>query len=88
VFVVVESVYNMDGTVSPLHAILGVMKKVFPAGNAYLVVDEVHVTTGLYGPGGRGMVAQLGLEDHVLARLHEFGKVLAVSGGACFYILI
>ena len=87
VFVAVESVYSMDGTVAPLRAIVDTTKKVFPAGNAYLVVDEAHAT-GLYGPGGRGMVAQLGLEDCVLARLHTFGKALAASGGACIYILI
>ncbi len=85
VFVAVESVYSMDGTVAPLRAILDTMDDVFPAGNAYLVVDEAHAT-GLYGPGGRGMVAQLGLEDRVLARLHTFGKALAASGGACLYI--
>jgi 7-keto-8-aminopelargonate synthetase-like enzyme len=33
-----------------------------------LVIDEVHAT-GLYLPGGRGMVALLGLVDCVLARL-------------------
>lgn len=87
VFVAVESVYSMDGTVAPLCAILDTMRDVFPAGNAYLVVDEAHAT-GLYGPGGRGMVAQLGLEDRVLARLHTFGKALAASGGACLYTLI
>jgi 8-amino-7-oxononanoate synthase len=87
VFVAVESVYSMDGTVAPLREILDTMKKAFPAGNAYLVVDEAHAT-GLYGPGGRGMVAQLGLEDRVLARLHTFGKALAASGGACLYTLI
>jgi 8-amino-7-oxononanoate synthase len=87
VFVAVESVYSMDGTVAPLRSILDTMKEVFPAGNAYLVVDEAHAT-GLYGPGGRGMVAQLGLEDRVLVRLHTFGKALAASGGACLYMVI
>ena len=87
VFVAVESVYSMDGTVAPLRAIIDTMKDVFPASNAYLVVDEAHAT-GLYGPGGRGMVAQLGLEDCVLARLHTFGKALAASGGVCLYTLI
>jgi len=82
VFVAVESVYSMDGTVAPLRAMLGVMDEVFPAGNAHLVVDEAHAT-GIYGPGGRGMVALLGLEDRVLARLHTFGKALAASGGVC-----
>ncbi|KAF8468482.1 pyridoxal phosphate-dependent transferase [Russula ochroleuca] len=47
--------------------------------NVHLVVDEAHAT-GLYGPGGRGMVALLGPEDRVLARLRTFGKALAASG--------
>jgi 8-amino-7-oxononanoate synthase len=80
VFVAVESVYSMDGSVAPLRAMLDVMDEVFPARNAHLVVDEAHAT-GIYGPSGRGMVAQLGLEDRVLARLHTFGKALAASGG-------
>ena len=87
VFVAVESVYSMDGTVAPLRAILDTMDEVFPAGNAHLVVDEAHAT-GLYGPGGRGMVALLGLEDRVLARLHTFGKALAASGGACSLFML
>ncbi|KAH9052280.1 pyridoxal phosphate-dependent transferase [Lactarius vividus] len=79
VFVAVESVYSMDGTVAPLCAMLDTMDAVFPAGNAHMVVDEAHAT-GLYGPGGRGLVAQLGVEKRVLARLHTFGKALAASG--------
>jgi 8-amino-7-oxononanoate synthase len=82
VFVAVESVYSMDGTVAPLREMLDVMEEVFPERNAHLVVDEAHAT-GIYGPGGRGMVALLGLEDRVLARLHTFGKALAASGGVC-----
>ena len=80
VFVAVESVYSMDGTVAPLRVMIDAMDEIFPARNAHLVVDEAHAT-GIYGPGGRGMVAQLGLEDRVLARLHTFGKALAASGG-------
>ncbi|KAH9979899.1 pyridoxal phosphate-dependent transferase [Lactifluus volemus] len=82
VFVAVESVYSMDGTVSPLREMLDIMDEVFPAGNAHMFVDEAHAT-GIYGPGGRGIVALLGLEDRVTARLHTFGKALAASGGAC-----
>src|SRR6266702_1848820 len=81
VFVAVESVYSMDGSVAPLCAMLDTMDAVFPAGNAHMVVDEAHAT-GLYGPGGRGLVALLGVEKRVLARLHTFGKALAASGGA------
>jgi 8-amino-7-oxononanoate synthase len=84
VFVAVESVYSMDGTVSPLREMLDIMDEVFPAGNAHMFVDEAHAT-GIYGPGGRGIVALLGLEDRVMARLHTFGKALAASGGACTF---
>jgi len=42
-------------------------------------VDEVHAT-GIFGPQGRGRVAQLGLESKVFARILTFGKSLAVSG--------
>ena len=81
VFISVESLYSMGGTLSPLREIVDVMDEVFPLGNAYLIVDEAH-STGIYGPKGRGRVAQLGLEDRVLARLHTFGKALGASGGA------
>jgi 8-amino-7-oxononanoate synthase len=85
VFVSVESLYSMDGTLSPLREFIDVMDEVFPLGNAYLIVDEAH-STGIYGPKGRGRVAQLGLEGRVLARLHTFGKALGASGGA-FHLL-
>ena len=49
----------MDGTVAPIRAMVDAMDEIFPARNAHLVVDEAH-TMGIYGPGGRGMVAQLG----------------------------
>lgn len=80
-FVAVESLYSMDGTFAPLQEIVQVLEEVFPRGNGYLVVDEAH-STGIYGPQGRGRVAQLGLEDKVLARLHTFGKALAATGGS------
>lgn len=79
-FVAVESLYSMDGTFAPLEEIVDVLGELFPQGNGYLVVDEAHAT-GIYGPLGRGRVAQLGLEDKVLARLHTFGKALAATGG-------
>jgi 8-amino-7-oxononanoate synthase len=82
VFVAVESLYSMDGTFAPLVEIVEILDECFPQRNGYLVVDEAH-STGIYGPQGRGRVAQLGLEDKVLARLHTFGKALAATGGTC-----
>ncbi|KAL1757988.1 pyridoxal phosphate-dependent transferase [Schizophyllum commune] len=78
-FLAVESVYSMDGTIAPLVEMADALEEAFPSGNAHLVVDEAHAT-GLYGPRGLGRVAELGLEDRVLAQLHTFGKALAASG--------
>ncbi|KAH0585641.1 Putative 8-amino-7-oxononanoate synthase/2-amino-3-ketobutyrate coenzyme A ligase [Termitomyces sp. J132] len=75
VFVAVESLYSMDGTFAPLKEIAEALE----GQNVYLVVDEAHAT-GIYGPQGRGRVAELGLENKVLARLHTFGKALAATG--------
>ena len=76
VFVAVESVYSMDGTVLPLREVCDAVDDA----NGYLIVDEAHAT-GLYGPQGKGRVAMAGLEDRVLARLCTFGKALGASGG-------
>jgi 8-amino-7-oxononanoate synthase len=80
VFVAVESLYSMDGSFSPLLEVVNAVEEIFSKGNGYVIVDEAH-STGIYGPQGKGMVARLGLENRVLARLHTFGKVLAGTGG-------
>ncbi|TBU27784.1 PLP-dependent transferase [Dichomitus squalens] len=79
VFVAVEALYSMDGTLAPLMDIVEVVEALLPRGNGYVVVDEAH-STGVYGPQGRGLVAAYGLEDRVFARLHTFGKALAGTG--------
>jgi 8-amino-7-oxononanoate synthase len=81
VFIAVESVYSMEGTVAPLKKIVEMAEEFFPKGNGYVIVDEAHAT-GVYGPQGRGIVAMLGLEERVLVRLSTFGKALACTGGA------
>ncbi|KAG6905332.1 hypothetical protein DXG01_003395 [Tephrocybe rancida] len=81
IFVVVESLYSMDGTFAPLAEIAELLESpLFPHRNAYLVVDEAHCF-GIYGR-GRGRVAELGLESKVFARTITFSKVVASSGGA------
>jgi 8-amino-7-oxononanoate synthase len=83
IFVAVESLYSMDGTFAPLSEMVRAIEELFPLGNAYLIVDEAH-STGVYGPQGRGRVAQLGLESKVLLRLCTFGKALGSTGGSFF----
>lgn len=84
VFIAVESLYSMDGTISPLADIIRLAESAFPRNNAYVSVDEAH-STGIYGPNGRGLVSLLGLQDRVFARLHTFGKALAGTGGELIY---
>jgi len=74
-FIVVESVYSMDGDISPLKELVELAK----AYNAYVIVDEAH-STGLYGKTGNGMCCDLGIEDDIFARIHTFGKAVGAHG--------
>ena len=76
VFVVIESVYSMDGDMAPLQEFAALCKEF----GAALIVDEAH-STGIYGQGS-GLVCELGLEEEVFARVHTFGKAVG-SHGAC-----
>lgn len=75
IFVVVESVYSMDGDFAPLIEIASLCEDY----QANLIVDEAHAT-GIFGNKGEGKVAELGLEDSVFARVHTFGKALGGHG--------
>lgn len=76
-FVVVESVYSMDGDKAPLQDITSLCKRY----GARVVVDEAHAT-GVVGARGEGCVQQLGLQADCFARIHTFGKGLGVHGAA------
>ena len=75
VYVVVESIYSMDGETSPLKEINALCKKY----NANLIVDEAHAT-GITTNEGKGIVQQLDLENEIFARVHTFGKALGCHG--------
>lgn len=79
VFVAVESVYSMDGDIAPISKVVDLVEEMLPLRNAYVIVDEAH-STGVFGPNGRGIVNELGLEDRIFARVHTFGKALACNG--------
>ena len=71
-YVVIESVYSMDGDTPPIKEILVVTQKY----NAELRVDEAHAI-GLYN---NGLINTLGLENEVFARIATFGKALGCHG--------
>jgi 8-amino-7-oxononanoate synthase len=75
IFVVVESVYSMDGDIAPLFTISDLCERY----SANLIVDEAHAT-GVFGENGRGLINQLNLTDRVFARIVTFGKALGVHG--------
>jgi 8-amino-7-oxononanoate synthase len=87
VFVAAESIYSMDGDVSPLREIVEVVEEVLGRERGYVIVDEAH-STGVLGHHGRGLVCELGLEKRVFARLHTFGKAVAANGGELFLAVI
>jgi 8-amino-7-oxononanoate synthase len=74
-FVAVESVYSMDGDCAPLPDMANVCDQF----GAHLIIDEAHAT-GVFGPGGRGLVVQEDLAARVFARVHTFGKALGSHG--------
>ena len=76
VYVVVESIYSMDGDAAPLSEIAKICKEQ----HAALIVDEAHAV-GIFG-NGRGLVAELSLEKEVFARIITFGKAFGGHGAA------
>jgi 8-amino-7-oxononanoate synthase len=76
-FIVVESIYSMDGDECPLKSIIDVAAR----HKAFTVLDEAH-STGTYGPQGAGLAVEHNLHAQVDLRIHTFGKAAGVHG-AC-----
>jgi 8-amino-7-oxononanoate synthase len=77
--IVTDTVFSMDGDVAPLEEIC----QLAGAYGARVVVDEAH-GTGALGPGGRGLVAELGLESEIDVLVGTLGKALGSYGAfAC-----
>ncbi len=73
--IVTESVFSMEGDIAPLAEIAALAR----GHGAALIVDEAHAV-GVFGPEGRGCVAQSGLQNEVFATVHTCGKALASAG--------
>ena len=74
--VVFESVYSMDGDVSPMKEICDLADKY----GAITYIDEVHAV-GLYGDHGGGKVEELGLQSRIDIVNGTLGKAYGVQGG-------
>lgn len=73
-WIAVESLYSMDGDRAPLDALVAVADR----HDAILLIDEAHAT-GVFGPDGRGLAAELEGRDNVVT-LRTCGKALGCEG--------
>jgi 5-aminolevulinate synthase len=74
--IVFESVYSMDGDVSPISSICDLAD----AYGAITYIDEVHAV-GLYGATGAGYLEHLGIQHRVDVVNGTLGKAYGVQGG-------
>ena len=74
--IVTESVFSTDGDVAPLEEIVEIAER----HELRTVVDEAN-GTGALGPGGRGALAEAGLEDQVDVIVGTLGHALGSHGG-------
>ncbi|MEN3973567.1 5-aminolevulinate synthase [Emcibacter sp. SYSU 3D8] len=71
-----ESVYSMDGDISPIHAICDLADKY----NAITYLDEVHAV-GLYGQRGAGVAEREGAMHRITVIEGTLAKAFGVMGG-------
>ncbi len=74
-FIVVESLFSMDGDMAPLAA-YGELSR---STGAVLVIDEAHAV-GIYGERGSGLIEAAGIEDAGFISINTAGKALGVAG--------
>ncbi|MBO4221564.1 8-amino-7-oxononanoate synthase [Bradyrhizobium neotropicale] len=74
VWIVVESIYSMDGDFAPLEELAAIADRY----DAFLVVDEAHAT-GVYGAQGRGLTVPYEGRENLIV-IHTCGKALGAAG--------
>jgi 8-amino-7-oxononanoate synthase len=76
--VVLEGVYSMLGDIAPLKEMVAVARK----HGAMTLVDEAH-SMGFFGPNGRGVYEEQGLQEEVDFVVGTFSKSVGTVGGFC-----
>ena len=74
--IISDALFSMDGETAPLATLVELKRRY----GATLLVDEAHSTL-VYGPSGEGLVASLGLSEHVDFQVGTLSKALGVQGG-------
>lgn len=76
-FVVIESIYSMDGDEARLEEIVELCRQ----HNAHLIVDEAH-SIGVSGHKGEGLIRKHRLTDSIFAQVVTYGKAMGTHGAA------
>ncbi|MCZ6889232.1 MAG: aminotransferase class I/II-fold pyridoxal phosphate-dependent enzyme [Gammaproteobacteria bacterium] len=76
--IITEGLYSILGDRAPLAAIIELKKQY----GAYLLVDEAH-SMGVFGPSGRGVAEEAGVEADIDFLVGTFSKSLGATGGFC-----
>jgi glycine C-acetyltransferase/8-amino-7-oxononanoate synthase len=82
--IVTDGVFSMDGDVAPLEEIVALARR----HDIRVMVDDAH-GTGTQGPGGRGAVADAGLDGEIDVIVGTLGKALGSYGAfvACDHVM-
>jgi 8-amino-7-oxononanoate synthase len=75
IFIVIESIYSMDGDTSPLQELVPLARRY----DACIILDEAH-STGLCSSKGTGMAVKMNLHEDIDIRIYTLGKAMGMHG--------